>query len=344
MEIPQELNDLLNQISGLQGIPIEGLTKYTLKNLNDPACVLAFPKEEDRVNYVTNLIGTFIQEFHAAVLTEYEIVVIVSSNPKASKAGKINNNHIVMAKLVGGDALAPPKWMDIENYQETGKVEKYEALSTGIIKVNIKSENNVQIDAQSTSTTEFTPKQLSWVPTTLPEKKEWLKKAVKRFTVATAAANLSAKNADGKWVNKCSLRWIEGNIATHFITKKLDETTNIERATGIISIVDKSCLLIPDFGKSKQVPNPKKPGELMTEYNNFSAFVDPEDIELIGKGSECVFIGTVTSGKSMNIGTILPIRAVPPLKPTDKLNKPGTPPVVPPAGAIDASAVSPASL
>ncbi len=343
MEIPQNILDWLNQISGLQGIPVDDLQKYYLKQLNDPTCVAAFPKEEDRIDYVNNLLGTHIQEFHSAVMTEYEIVVVVSSAPKLSKAGNLNNNHVVMAKPVGNDQK-PPKWMNIDNYQETGKVERLEPLATGIIKVNVKSENDVQIDAQSTQATEFTPKPIAWVPQTVPEKKEWLKKAVRQFTIATADKNLSAKSADGKWINKCSLRWVVGTIATHFITKKIDDKTGLERITGRITITDKTCVLIPDFGKPKQVPDPKNPGKTMTEYGGFTAFADPEDIAEIGKGSECIFIGTLASARQMNIGTIIPIRAIKPLKPTDKLQKPGAPIAAPPAGVIDASAVNPASL
>ena len=102
-------------------------------------------------------------------------------------------------------------------------------------------------------------------------------------------------------------------------------------------------MMIPDFGKSKQVPDPKNPGKTMTEYGGFSAFVDPVDIETIGKGSECIFIGTLTGARMMNVGTIIPILAIAPKKPTEKLQKPGAAIVAPPSGVIDAS-VNPSAL
>lgn len=331
-EIPQNKIDWLNQIAAIQGIPVDDLVKYYTKQINDPTCVAAFPKEEDLLDYVDNLLATHIQEFHSAVMTEYEIVVISSTAPKLSKAGNLYNNHTVMAKIPGDNQKAP-RWMNIVNNEETGKVERLESLSTGIIKVNVKSENEVQIDAFSRSNTEFIPKQLSWVPVTMGEKKEWLKKSVRQFTIADAGKNLSAKTQDGKGVNPCSLRWVQGNIATHRIVKKTDEKTGLERVTGIITITDKTVVTIPDFGKSKQIADPKNPGKTITEYGGFSAFVDPEDIRLIGKGSECIFIGTLASAKQMNVGTILPILAIAPKKPTEKLQKPGTPTVAPVADA-----------
>ncbi len=332
MEIPTQKLDWLVQIAEIQGIPVDDLKKYYLKQINDSTCIAAFPKTEDLLDYVDNLLATHIQEFHSAVLTEYEVVVLVSSEPRASKAGNINNYHIVMAKLPGEGQKV--KYMDIENYQESGKVERLPFLSTGTIKVNVKTENDAQIDAQSTAVTEFVPKSLGWVPTTMTERKEWFKKAIRNFKIAEAGKNLSAKDKDGKWFNKCSLRWVEGVISSHRIIKKTDESTGTERQTGIITISDASVLTNPDFGKNKTVPDPKHPGKTMTEYGGFSAFADPEDIKNIGKGSKCIFVGTVTSPKNMNIGTIVPILAIAPKKPTEKLQKPGTPsPIMPPTDA-----------
>jgi len=339
MEIPQQKLDWLSQIAEIQGIPVDDLKKYYDKQINDTTCVAAFPKEEDLLDYVDNLLATHIQEFHSAVMTEYEVVVFVSSSPKVSKAGNLYNNHTVMAKLIGeGQKI---KWMNIVNNEDTGNVERLPILSTGTIKVNVKTENDAQIDAFSRTNTEFVPKTLSWVPQTLAEKKEWMKKSIRQFTIAEAGKNLSAKTQDLKGINPCSLRWIEGNIATHRIIKKTDEKTGNERVTGIITITDKSVLTNPDFGKNKTVPDPKNPGKTMTEYGGFSAFADPEDIKDIGKGSKCLFIGTVASVKMMNVGTIIPILAIPPKKPTEKLQIPGT--QAPTVQAPDAS-VNPASL
>jgi hypothetical protein len=339
MEIPVQKADWLAQIAEIQGIPVEDLKKYYLKQINDTTCIAAFPKEEDLLDYVDNLLATHIQEFHSAVMTEYEVVILVSSEPRPSKAGNINNNHVVMAKLPGDGQKV--KFMDIENYAETGKVERLPVLSTGTIKVNVRSENDAQIDAQSTSVTEFVQKPLSWVPNTMTERREWIKKAIRNFKISEAGKNLSTKDKDGKWFNKCSLRWVEGVISTHRIIKKTDETTGAERHTGIITISDASVLTNPEFSKNKTVPDPKHPGKTMTEYGGFSAFVDPVDIAEIGKGSKCIFIGTVTSPKNMNVGTIIPILAIAPKKPSERLQKPGTQTPAPP---VTDSSVSPASL
>lgn len=339
MEIPQQKLDWLSQIAEIQGIPIDDLKKYYLKQINDPTCVAAFPKEEDLLDYVDNLLATHIQEFHSAVMTEYEVVVFVSSSPKVSKAGNLYNNHIMMAKLPGeGQKL---KWMNVVNNEDTGKVERLQILSTGTIKVNVRSENDVQIDAFSRTNTEFVPKNFSWIPQTLNERKEWMKKAIRHFVISEAGKNLSAKTQDQKGINPCSLRWVEGNIATHRIIKKTDEKTGQERVTGIITITDKSVLTNPDFGKNKTVADPKNPGKTITEYGGFSAFADPEDIKDIGKGSKCIFIGTVTSTRMMNVGTIIPILAIAPKKPTEKLQKPGT--QAPATSVVDAS-VNPSML
>ena len=338
MEIPQTKIDWLNQIAEIQGIPVDDLKKYYHKQINDTTCTAAFPKEEDLLDYVDNLLATHIQEFHSAVMTEYEVVIIVSSEPRASRAGNVNNNHIVMAKLPGDGQKV--KFMDIENYQETGNVERLPILATGTIKVNVRTENDVQIDAQSTAVTEFIPREVSWVPKTMTEKKEWIKKSIRNFKIAEAGKNLSTKDKDGKWFNKCSLRWVEGVISTHRIIRKTDEKTDAERVIGIITISDASVLTNPDFSKNKTIPDPKHPGKTMTEYGGFSAFADPADIADIGKGSKCIFIGTVTSPKNMNVGSIIPILAIAPKKPTEKLQKPGT--VAPEEPAIDA--INPAML
>lgn len=335
MEIPTVKADWLAQIAEIQGIPVEDLKKYYLKQINDDTCKTAFPREEDLLDYVDNLLATHIQEFHSAVMTEYEVVVFVSSSPKVSKAGNLYNNHVMMAKLLGeGQKI---KWMNVVNNDDTGKVERLAPLSTGIIKVNVRSENDQQIDAFSRSNTEFIPKALSWIPTTMTERKDWMKKAIRNFKIADAAKNLSAKTQDLKGINPCSLRWVEGNIATHRIIKKTDEKTGLERVTGIITISDASVLTNPEFMKNKTVPDPKNPGKTMTEYGGFSAFVDPEDIRDIGKGSKCIFVGTVASARMMNVGTIIPILSIAPKKPSERLQKPGTPvvPAAPPVGAIN---------
>ncbi len=342
MEIPVQKADWLAQIAEIQGIPVEDLKKYYLKQINDSTCVAAFPKEEDLLDYVDNLLATHIQEFHSAVMTEYEIVTIVSSNPKTSKAGNLYNNHTVLAKLLGDGQKI--KYMNVVNNEDTGNVERLPVIATGTIKVNVKSENDLQIDAFSRSNTEFVPKVLPWVAggsQNLKEKMEWIKKVIKQFTIAEAGKNLSVKTQDQKGINPCSLRWVEGNIATHRIIKKTDEKTGLERVTGIITITDSSVLTNPEFGKNKTVADPKNPGKTMTEYGGFSAFADPEDIATIGKGSKCVFIGTVASARMMNVGTIIPILAIAPKKPTDKLQKPGTPAAL---AAPPVDAVNPAML
>jgi hypothetical protein len=111
----------------------------------------------------------------------------------------------------------------------------------------------------------------------------------------------------------------------------------------MLNLGDASTAMIPDFGKSKQVADPKHPGKTMTEYGGFSGFANPEDIKDIGKGSKCIFIGTVSSASNMNIDTIIPLLAIPPKKASEKLQKPGAAPATPPSGVIDAS-VNPAML
>lgn len=323
MQIPQAKLDWLGQIASIQGIPLEELKKYYEKHINDPTCIAAFPKEEELLDYVDNLLGTHIQEFHGAVMTEYEIVVFVSSAPKTSKAGNLYNSHVGMVKLPGDGQKF--KWINIVNNEETGKVERLPILGTGTIKVNVKSENDLQIDAFSRPNTEFVPKLLSWVPADINERKNWMKKNIRQTTIADVGKNLSVKTQDGKGINPCSLRWIQGTISQRRIIKRVDEKTQIERNTGILNITDKTCVTIPDFGKPKQVPDPKNPGKTMTEYGGFSGFIDPEDIKDIGKDSECIYVGTLSSSRSMNIGTIIPILTVAPKKPTDRLQRSNVP-------------------
>src|SRR4030067_1665045 len=160
MEISQTKIDQLNMVASAKGIPVEDLKKYYYKLINDPTFTAAFPKEEELFDYVDNMLSTHIQEFHSAVMTEYEIVVVVSSAPKTSKAGSLYNNHVVMAKIPGDNQKAP-RWMNIVNNEDTGNVQRLERLSTGTIKVNVKDENDTQINAFSRSNTEFVPKQLS---------------------------------------------------------------------------------------------------------------------------------------------------------------------------------------
>lgn len=320
MEIHQEKIDWLNQIAQIQGIPIEDLKKYYTTQINDPTCISAFPNEDDLLNYVDNLVATFIQEFHSVKMTEYEIVVITSSTPRVSKAGNLYNTHVALAKLAKSESA--PKWMNIINNEDNGVVERIESFSTGTIKVNVKTEDETQIDAFSRINTEFVPCVLSWVPQTPTEKKDWIKKTLRSFTIATAEKNLSAKTHDLRGINPCSLRWIQGNIATHRIIKKINEKTGEDREFGIITITDKSVVTIPDFGKSKQISDPNNPGKTITLYGGFSAFVEPDDIRSVGRGSECIFIGTLPSGRQMNVGTIIPILAIPPKKPTEKLQIP----------------------
>jgi hypothetical protein len=341
MEIPQIKLDWLNQIATIQGIPVEDLKKYYLKQINDPTCVTAFPKEEDLLDYIDNLLATHIQEFHSAVMTTYEVVVFASSAIKTSKAGNAYNNHVMMARLPGEGN--PFRWMNVINNEDTGVVEKILPLSSGTYNVNVKENEGANIVAFSRSNSTFTPKVIAGIPTVMSEKIEWMKKSLKSFTIATAGQNLSAKDKDGKYVNPCSLRWMRGTIATHRITKKIDEKTGIERSTGILNLSDASAVTIPDFGKSKTITDPKNPGKTITEYGGFSAFVDPEDIATIGKGSECIFIGTLTSAKMMNINTIIPLLTIAPKKATEKLQKSGSVTSTTPVGIIDAS-VNPVML
>ncbi len=339
MEIPQEKIDWLSQMSQIHGMPLEDLKKYYTRFLTDETYKAAFQTEAELLDYADMLITTHIQEFHSAVLTEYEVMVVVSSNPKVSKAGQLYNNHLMLAKLPGDGQKV--KWMNIVNLDDTGKVEKLSVLSTGTIKVSVSEETDQTINAFSRGNTEFVDKALSWLPPDIKSRKEYLLKIIKKVEVASAGQNLSARTTDGKGFQPWSLRAIRGTISMHRIVKKTDEKTKIERVTGIINIVDKSVASNPDFFKQKTVTDPKKPGETMTIYGGFSAFVDPEDIQDKGKGTEAYFIGRITAANQMNVDTILPVLVIAPKKPTEKLQKPGN---IAPAIPVPDASVNPATI
>lgn len=337
-EIPQEKVDWLSQLSQINGIPLEDLKKYYMRFLNDETYKAAFTKEEELLDYADMLITTHIQEFHSAVLTEYEVMVVVSSTPKTSKNGSLYNNHVMLAKLPGDGQKV--KWMNVVNLEDTGKVEKLGVLTTGTIKVNVAEETEQTINAFSRGNTEYVEKALTWLPADVRGRRDYLLKIVKNVEIAKAKDNLSAKTKDEKGYQPWSLRVIRGNISMHRIIKKTDEKTGAERVTGIINIVDKSVATNPDFFKQKTVQDPKDPSKTQTIYGGFSAFVDPEDIKDKGKGTEAYFIGRITAANQMNVDTILPILVIAPKKATEKLQKPGTST----APATPDASVSPAAL
>lgn len=339
MEIPQEKIDWLSQMSQIHGILLEDLKKYYTRYLSDETYKAAFSTEAELLDYADMLITTHIQEFHSAVLTEYEIMVIVSSNPKVSKAGQLYNNHVVLAKLPGEGQKV--KWMNIVNLDENGKVERLTELSIGTIKVSVSKETEQTIDAFSRSNTEFVEKALTWLPPDVKSRRDYLLKVIKNVEIANAGQHISAKSEDQKGFLPYSLRVIRGTISMHLIIKKTDEKTKTERETGIINIVDKSVSSNPDFFKQKTVSDPKNPGKTMTIYGGFSAFVEPSDIRDKGKGTEAYFIGRITAANQMNVDTILPVLVIAPKKPTEKLQKPGN--ATPTMSTPDAS-VSPATL
>lgn len=339
MEIPQEKIDWLSQMSEVHGMPLEDLKKYYMRFLNDETYKAAFSTETELMDYADMLITTHIQEFHSAVLTEYEIMVVVSSNPKVSKAGQLYNNHVVLARLPGEGQKV--KWMNIVNLEETGKVEKLPVLSTGTINVSVSEETDQTISAFSKGHTEYIEKALTWLPPDVKSRKEYLLKIVKKVEIATAGQNISAKTSDGKGFQPWSLRAIRGTISMHRIIKKTDEKTKVERVTGIINIVDKSVSSNPDFFKQKTVSDPKNPGQTMTIYGGFSAFADPEEIQDKGKGTEADFIGRITAANQMNVDTIFPVLVIAPKKPTEKLQKPRD---VAPAIPVPDASVNPATI
>lgn len=340
VDLPQEKIDWLTQLSQINGIPLEDLKKYYLRYLNDERYKAAFTTQEELLDYADMLIATHIQEFHSAVLTEYEVMVVVSSNPKVSKAGSLYNSHVMLAKLPGDGQKV--KWMNVVNNEDTGKVEKLDVLSTGTIKVNVSKETEGTIDAFSRGNTEYVQKALSWLPPDVKSRRDYLLKVIKNVQIANAGQNLSVMSEDRKWFLPYSLRVVRGNISMHRIIKKTDEKTGAERETGIINIVDKSVVTNPDFFKQKTIPDPKQPGKTMTQYGGFSAFADPEDIRTIGKGSEAYFIGRITAANQMNVDTILPVLVIAPKKPTEKLQKSGN--AAGTAASQTDSGVSPAAI
>ncbi len=325
MEIPQTKKDFIVQLSQIHGIPQEDLEKYYQKHLDDPTYAQAFPNENDLMDYIDNLLITHIQEFHSAIMEEFEIFIIASSTPRESRQGNVYNGHTVLAKR---PQEQKPKWMAIMNTEDTGVVQRLKSLDTGSMKVNIREENEQIITAFSRPTSEFVPKTLTWIPADENGKKEFLRRIIKKVDIASAGQNLSARDPgkDGKpgFVNKFSLRLVRGTIASHRIKKITDEETGKERETAIITLVDKSVATNPEFFKQKTKPDPKNPGKTLTEYGGFSAFCEPDDVRLVGKESDVEAIGYINSAHGMNAAAILPILAFAPKKPTEKLQKPGT--------------------
>lgn len=342
MVLPDKQMGFLNQMSSIHGIPPNDLIAFYEKNLNDPQHIAMWSNIEERLAYIDMLIGGYIQEFNSAVMEELDIFVAFSTNPRESKSsGQLTNKIIGITKR---PTDAKPKWLSIMNLEETGVIQKLPSLSTGTIKINIQKETETSIEAFSRSQTVFTPKTLEWLKDDAgavcnndPSKWAWLKKRIKNVEIAEAGKWLSAKNEKGYSVFN-DLRIITGLIATRRISKKIDDETKKERQTGIITLTDKSILTNHDFFLNKEIVDPKDATKKKTQYGGFSAFVEPEDINEIGKDSYVDALGYIIGTQNMNIAYLHPILVKPPLKPSDRIQKPAS------GTGLPTGAVSPTSL
>ncbi len=346
MSLPDKQMGFLQQMSSIHGIPINELTAFYEKNLNDPQHVVMWSNMEERLAYIDMLIGGYVQEFNSAVMEELDLFVVYSTNPRESKnSGQLVNQIIGITKR---PAEARPKFLKIMNLEETGVIQRLNSLSTGTINVNIQKETETTIEAFSRSQTVFKAKTLEWlkddagnVCNTDIQKWLWLKKRIKTIEIAEAGKWISAKDEKGYAVFN-DLRIISGFVATRRITKKIDEETKKERQTGILTLTDKSILNNHDFFVNKEIVDPKDATKKKMQYGGFSVFVEPVDIENIGKGSVVDLLGHISGPQNMNASYIHPILIKAPLKPTDRIQKQAA--VSPGTAGIPAGAVSPVSL
>lgn len=348
MSLPDKQTTFLKQMSDIHGIPILDITGFYEKNLNDPQQIAMWPNEEERLAYCDMLIGGYVHEFNSAVMEELDILAVYSTNPRESiKSGQLTNKIIGITKR---PADAKPKWFSIMNLKETGVIQRLDSLSTGTIKVNIQKETETTIEAFSRSQTIFTPKPLKWlkdeagaVCTTNAQKWAWIKKRVRNVEIAEAGKYISAKDNKGYPVFN-DLRIITGLIASRRISKKIDEETKKERQTGIITLTDKSILNNHDFFVNKEIPDPKDATKKKTQYGGFSGFVEPSDIEHIGKDSIIEALGHISGPQNMNVVYIHPILIKAPLKPTERIQKPTSNPGTSSSASMIPGAVNPVSL
>lgn len=324
--IPQEKQDLLKQMSDIHGIPLDDLQKFYERHLNDPTYASQFTTEVEKLSYIDMLLGGHIQDYVNATQEEFEVIVVTSSSPRETKKGALMSNHVVLAKRTpkqmventnkGTAGENKIKWLAVRNMEDSGIIEKIPALTTGCMKVPVGKEEDGAIESFSRPNSEFVPGAISFVPEA--NKLEFIRKVIKKVTIAQAGSNLSAKTDNG-YAIPYSLRLIHGTISSRRITKKIDEETKKERETGIINIMDTSIQANSEFFKNKTVPDIKNPGKTRTEYGGFGGFVDPADIRDLDRGTLADFIGHINSANQMNIATIIPQIAVAPKKPTERL-------------------------
>lgn len=354
MVLPDEQAGFLKSMSAIHGIPESDIVTFYEKNLNDPQHVTMWPDLNQRLAYCDMLVGSYVTEFNSAVMEELDIFVVYSTNPRESKkSGQLTNKIIGVTKR---PTDVKPKWLSIMNLEETGIIQKINGLLTGTIKINIQKETETTIEAFSRSQTVFTPKTLTWVVdetgavcNTDAQKWAWIKKRVKNVEIAEAGKWQSGKDENGYPIFN-DLRIIRGLVASRRVTKKIDEETKKERQTGIITLTDNSILQNHDFFVNKEIVDPKDATKKKTQYGGFSGFVEPDDIKNIGKDSVVEVLGHISSAQNMNVAYIHPILIKPPLRPTDRIQKPVDAGATASAGTssaasgIPAGAVSPVSL
>jgi hypothetical protein len=326
--IPQEKQDFLKQMSDIHGIPLVDLQKFYERHLNDPTYTTQFANETELLGYVDMLLGGHIQDYVNSVMEEFEAIVVVSSSPRASKKGALFSSHVMFAKRTpeqveentkaGKPADVKLKWLAVRNMEDSAIIDKIPALSTGRVKISISKEEDGAVEAFSRPNSEFVQGVVSFVKEA--DKTEFIRKAIRKVTIAQAGSNLSAKDDKGYSI-PYSLRLIRGTISSRRITKKTDEETKKERETGIINIMDTSVQTNSEFFKNKTIPDKDNPGKTKIQYGGFSGFVEPDDIRELDRGTLGDFIGYITAANNMNVATILPQIAVAPKKPTDRLQK-----------------------
>ena len=344
--IPQEKQDFLKQMSDIHIIPLVYLQKFYERYLNDPTYTTQFANQADLLEYVDMLLNGHIQDYVNSKQEEFEVLVVVSSSPRESKKGSLFSSHVVCAKrtpeqleenVKAGTATGENKvkWLAVRNMEDSAIIDKIPALSTGRMKVSISKEDDGAIEAFSRPNSEFTPGAISFVKEA--DKTEFVRKLIRKVTIAQAGSNQSAKDDKG-YAIPYSLRLIHGVISARRITKKIDEETKKERESGIINLMDTSVQTNSEFFKNKTIPDKDNPGKTKIQYGGFSGFVEPDDIRELDRGTLGDFIGYITAPNTMNIATIIPQMAVAPKKATERLQKPGQTkaPETPAAGASPA--------
>ncbi len=303
--LTQPMLDELQQTATIQGIPLADLVGYCTKKYNDEGMWTAFNNDaQDVWNYINQIMNTMIDEFHNNVLTEFEVFIAGSTQVKVSKNDRKYNSTIGYTK--DGEKI---KYLLINDFTDEPKT--YKALDTGIMTLSADKETNeVVVIAQAKSNTKFTPKKLVWCEDPLA----FLKKVMRKSTIAEANKNISAKDEKGYTI-KYSLRYIDATIIN--VGNVIEKTRSVN-----IKIADESIKNIPDFGKNRIVQDPKDSQKTITIYGGFGGFADKSIKELYASGTKALFVGNIRDEHNMDILSIIPIYIKPYLKPTQKLNIP----------------------